>query len=482
MSLVGLLTLAGIIIALSALAQPIQRRSIPLFVPIWLIISFFVLSAGLLIWRYAVPTFSYIFYQWSDFASIVGSFFFPVIGVIIAYFCWRRAKLRKKKDTKFWRFILASFYEDKFDELMRIVEKNKESLHEVLEPETLDLLFERKFVKRMVDARNWIHLCLFSNEKLVEKLPNRFRVTDNIIREFVNAKTSPLHLAIVKAYGGREYLHPTEKEWELIEKTLQNPEWYMCVRIDYALTVLACCEVIASGKLDEIYNKNGEWYFARQGESSRLRCPVYLALKTHVLMLKKAIEKEEETEEEKDYYTSDLWDLFQSVCDHSRYDESVWEDRDANQEHPTPFAYLMKEILSDLKCLCEDSFKQGDRPLGGIGYRLIGTWATCVANLGHSRDKVSDRFKFECIGYYLSYMLKMIEAYERAEGERKDKIKQWRDRLVDELKRYRAGDDHLGEILFQSMNKLDYGKRHIWDHHEWLRGELDLPDRPRPAN
>lgn len=45
-----------------------------------------------------------------------------------------------------------------------------------------------------------------------------------------------------------------------------------------------------------------------------------------------------------------------------------------------------------------------------------------------------------------------------------------------------AGDERLREILFQSMNKLDYGKRYISEYHAALRIELDLPDKPRPAN
>lgn len=482
MSLDGLLTLVGIVIAVYALAQPIQRQSVRLFAPKWFIFLSIIISAILLLWRYAVPTFCYQFYPESDMASVLGAFFFPIIGAITAYVFWNKAKLKKKKDKKFQEFILTSYYEDKFDELMRILKRNDESLQEVLEPETLDLLFERKFIRRMIEARNWIHLSLFSIEKLVGKLPNRYRVTDNIIREFVDAKTSPLHLAIVKDYGGREYLQPTKKEWELIEKTLQNPEWYMQVRIDYALTVLVCCEVIPSGKFDETYNKNGEWYIIRQGESARLRCPVYLALKTHVILLKKAIEKEEETEEEKDYYTSDLWNLFQSVCDHSRYDESVWEDIGANSEYPTAFAYLMKEILYDLEWLCDRAYKQGDRSPEGLGYRLIGTWATCVANLGISRNKVSDKFKFGCIGNYLSYALKMMEAYEGARGERKENIRLWRDGLVEKLKTHHAGGARRQEIRFQSMNNLDYGKRYIWEYHEWLRSELELPELPSSGN
>ena len=476
MSLEGLLALVGILVAIYALAPPVQRQSVPLFGSIWLVILSIVISAGLLIWRYAVLIFSYKFYPWSDFASTIGAFLIPVFGVIVAYFSWRRAKLTAKKDKRFRKFVQTSIKENRFDESLRILGKNEESIVSVLKRETLDLIFERKFIESTVNARNWIHLRLLSDEKFIEKLTDRFDTTNNLMRVLVGAETSPLHSAIVAKYGGREHTRPTEDEWKLIEKTLQNPEWYMSIRADYPLIIFAY-ETVASGELDERYNLKGDLYIAHQGESTRLRCPIYLALKTHVLMLKKAIENEGED----DYYVSDLWDLFRNICDHSRYDESVWEDRDANREYPTPFAYLMKQIFSDLEDLCNDSYKQGDRPPGRIGSDLIRTWPTCVAHLGNSREKVSGMFKYELVRYYLIYALKMMEAYENADRDEKENIKLWRDGLVERLKRYSRGNKRLREVLFQSVNGLDLGKRYS-DYEDWLRGELGLKERPRPTN
>ena len=477
MSLEGLLALIGIIIAVYALAQPVQRRSIRLLVPIWLVILSVIISVSLLIWRYAVPTFCYAFYPWSDFASMIIALLIPIIGVLIAFHFWQRAKLKEKKDREFREFIKTSVKENKFDELIRILEKNEESAADVLEQETLDLLFDKELIKSAISARNWLHLRLLSDEKLINKLTDRFAASNNLMRTLVIAQASPLHSSIVAAYGGREHTRPTEVEWMLIEKTLQNPGWYMNVRADYPIIVYAY-EKIASKEFDFAYNQKDDLYTAHQGESSRLRCPIYLALKTHVLMLKKAIE----TNGEDDYYVSDLWDLFRNVSEHSQYDKNVWEDRDVNREYPTPFAFLMKEILADLKNLCREDYKHGNKHPRRIGCDLIRTWATCIANLGYSRDKVSDYFKCECFGYYLSYTMKMKESYERADGERKGNLKLWRDGLVNELKRYRAGDERLREILFLSLNKLDYGKRHIWDYHEWLRAELELPDQPSRKN
>jgi len=167
-------------------------------------------------------------------------------------------------------------------------------------------LFGREFVENAIGARNWIHLDLLSDEKIIKKINNRLAAVNNLMRGLIVAESSPLHFAIVSKYEGREHVHALEEEWKLIERTIQNPEWYMYVRADYPLIIYAY-ETIASKRLDRAYNLKDDLYIFRQGESTRLRCPIYIALKTHVLMLKKAIE----IEGEDDYYVSDLWNLFQ---------------------------------------------------------------------------------------------------------------------------------------------------------------------------
>jgi len=478
LSLEGLLALLGIMVALYALAPPVQRHSVPLFASIQLVALSILVSAGLLIWRSAVMTFYFEFYPWSDFASQIGAFLIPVLGVIFAYSSWRRAKLTAKKDKKFRKFIQTSIKENKFDESLRILAKNEESIGSVLERETLYLIFERRFIESTVNSRNWIHLKLLSNKELIEKLTDKYASTNNLMRVLLNAETSPMHSAIVVDYGGSEYLRPTKEEGELIEKTLQNPEWYMKVRADYPL-IISAHETVASGELDEQYNQKDDLYAAIQGESTRLRCPIYLALKTHVLMLKKAIE----TKGEGDYYVSDLRDLFKTICEHSKYNVDVWEDKDSNWEYPTPFAYLLKEIIFDLRDLCRERkiLKQIIKPPGRIGTDLVGIWATCVSNLGYSREKVSDKFKFELVRYYLIFTLESKKDYEDFDGDDKQNIGKWCDLLVEKLKRYSRGDKHLREVLFQSMNGLDLGKDYT-NNEDWLRRELDLPERPGHSN
>jgi hypothetical protein len=194
-------------------------------------------------------------------------------------------------------------------------------------------------------------------------------------------------------------------------------------------------------------------------------------------MLEKAIEKEHED----DYYVSDLSGLFRNVYDHSKFDKDVWENIEANREFPTPFVYLMKQILYDFEYLCDENFKQGRRPPGRIGSELIRMWILSISNFTctYKKCKVSNDFKFEYIGEYLSYTMKMREAYEKAKGKTKGNCKLWQDQLVKELKSPSIGFSDNREMLTQSMNKLDYPKRHIGLYHKWLRGELGLEDLPR---
>ena len=476
MSLEGLLTVIGIIIAVYALAQPVQRKSLPLFIPVWLVPVFLLLSVLILIWRYAVLTFGYEFYPWADIVSIVCAFFLPIIGALIAISLWHKAKLKNKTDKKFRNYIHTCHHDSKYDELVRIIEKNEDSLAQVLEPETLDLIFERKFVQAMNRARTWLHLHLFSKKELVKKLPDRFRVTDIIMRELVAEKDSPLHSAVALKYGGKEHPSVTDKEWDLVEKTFHNPEWYMSVRADYTLIIVAC-ETLFSGKLDDPYNQNDDLYIAGQGESTRLKCPVYLASKTHVLMLKKAIK----LNEDKDYYVSDLWDLFRIICSLSRYNKDVWENLEANLEYPTPFVFLMKEILCDLFYLCDDCFNKGSRPPRRIGSDLVRIWSICVAWAAKSKGKISKKLKLEFLKQYLDYCLELKKYYEdeKESEERKENSKCWVDLFIVELKDKFIGDDVLKDILFDAMNELDYGKRHVCNNQKWMRKELDLAEYPR---
>lgn len=479
MSLEGLLAIAGIIVAVYAIAQPVKRRSIMLFVPVLVVPASLLLSVGILVWRKGVETFGYQFYSWSDFASTVIAFFFPVIAALVAIFLWSRGKLTKDKDKKFRDFIMSCLRENRFDELVRIVEKNEKQLSLVLEPETLNLLFEQRFVQAMSRARTWLHLRLLTCEEIVKRLPDLVRVIDTVMRALVAEASSPLCAAVASAYGGEERPFCIDADWELVTKTLEDPAWYINVRADYPLLMVAC-ECLDSGKLDNAYNKNDELFIARQGVSTRSRCPIFLSLKTHVLMLEEAIKKEDDT----DYYVSDLSDLFRSICDHSVYDHSVWEGHNANREFPTPFVFLMREILSDLFFLCDHRYSDGTRLPGRTGRDLVSTWALCLIWLAESDGKVSCDFRVGRMTIYLDFALQFKHAceHETSNNGRKANCKAWSELFINKIKDLLGPAEKLQEILLQAANRLDICKAYVSENHQWLRGELGLPPRPSVSN
>ena len=102
-------------------------------------------------------------------------------------------------------------------------------------------------------------------------------------------------------------------------------------------------------------------------------------------MLEEAVKKS--ADDDTDYYVSGLWDLFRIICDHSVYKKEVWENPDANDEFPTPFAFLLKEIQQDFYFLCDHCFSHGNHPPGRLGRDLASAWSVCVVWLGESKDK-----------------------------------------------------------------------------------------------
>ncbi len=174
----------------------------------------------------------------------------------------------------------------------------------------------------------------------------------------LNEPSSPLSKAVYRSYGGYEHLIYQKKRVGLIGNTLHNPKWYMNVRADYPY-LWPYSKFIDSGHHAEEYNRKDELYLASQGVSSRSRCPVFLTIKTHVLMLDKAMEND--PSQDIDYYVSDILQLFILICNHSRYDEKNMENEFGDFGYPTRFAFLLESILNDFLLLCEKGFSQVNR-------------------------------------------------------------------------------------------------------------------------
>ncbi len=471
MSLEGILAIAGIVLAIYSIANPVQRKSINLFVDWWVIPCSLAFSSVVLVWRQGALIFGYSLYPWADFASIVLSFLMPVIAVIHARYSWVRAGLKKSNEDKFREFIKTSLREEKYDELVRIILLN-EKLISNFDPKTIESIFERGFIYAMAKAQTWIHLKLFSDENIVNVLPDPGKITDSIMRSLLNEPSSPLSKAVYRSYGGYEHSNISEEEWGLIGNTLHNPKWYMNVRADYPL-LMAVFEFIDSGHHDEEYNRKDELYIASQGVSSRSRCPVFLTIKTHVLMLDKAIEND--PSQDIDYYVSDILQLFILICNHSRYDEKIWRNEFGDFGYPTRFAFLLKSILNDFLLLCEKGFSQVNRHYGSLGESLVAMWFESIIHLIESQGKVSDHFKEEAMIFYVDLSLKAREQYVTSEEEELKSIrKDWSELFASTMKNRISTNGALRDTVNTALSKMPSRNYYTNKHHGWFRSSLSL--------
>src|ERR1700682_3498409 len=384
MTLDTLFAICGILVAVLTIMRPIQRHSILLFVPLrWMALAL-IACFGLIVCRDAPfgvkPPFG-LSLQKVVFFMTVAAFSIPVGAAIWAWFCWYRAKLTDEKLSRVEQLFKSSLREKEFDEVERILSKNKQELCR-LPASAASVLFDSAMVAALVDGRSLIHLELLSDMAFLEALENRFAAVDVVVRKLLRSEISPLRSAVVKIYGGLENAFYPEEERQLIEKTLQRPPWYVKASAHYPL-VISAVEELRSGKLDSEYNDIGRDYEASQGMSRRSQCPVYLAVKTEVLAIEAAIEQRSED----DLYVSDLSDVFRAILERSEYKKGVWESDLANREFPTPYAYLLYQIGSDFRDLSakavqeatskSNGARQIQRP-GRIACDLARIWSSCV--------------------------------------------------------------------------------------------------------
>ena len=482
MSLEGLLAIAGIVLAVYAIAQPVQRRSISLFVPGWLVPFSLLLSAVVLFWREGASVFGYEFFSWSNFTLTVVSFFFPVIATSWAIALWYIARLTKSKDKRFRDFVLACLRECKFDELVRILERNYHRLAATCKPDTADLLFEVRFVQAMTRARTWLHLKLLTNNALLDLLPDHHHAAGRTLRELLFADNSPLRTSALLDEGGDETLHCTDEEQGLINSTFRNPQWYHRCRAGYPV-LIAACEIIDSGVLDTSYNRPDARYGARQGVATRTSCSVFLAEKTIAHALKASLEKGNASSEDIHRDAADLWDLFRAGYYHSEYRPETWDEPFGCGDYPTPFGFLLAEILSDYEDICYKAWRQcgyGDEPPPESLKSVVWMWAFSVMFLAKDKGSVSPKFRLAGVGYYLDMTLERRNAEVNA-SDKKESRAEWTNIFIDELKKAsNSWKPDSERLLAAAANSLDIGKAYIFDNHQWLRDELGLPPRPRP--
>jgi hypothetical protein len=266
-----------------------------------------------------------------------------------------------------------------------------------------------------------------------------------------------------------------------MEKTFQNPKWFFETGAHYPLDMSAL-EALRSAKLDTEYNGVGRNYETNQGVSTRSHCPVYLAVKTHVLAIEAALDAKEES----DFYLSDLFDIFQAVQERSEFKKAVWENPLSNREYPTPYAYLLYQISSDFEDLSRKALKKatsggtnGSPRRAGIPGRvaqdLARIWSLAVWSIADSQCQVGLQFRNHVIERYLLFILELgwgpSEIYFGPENN-VEGLDIWRDLFLSELQALFTPDDSRRTALDESLESLDQGKRYVFNGYDWLKEKL----------
>lgn len=480
-TLEALLTFIGILVGVLAIARPVQRQSLILFVPVWVLPVAIGLSLVLLICRDAplgvIPPFGWplplVLYSLT-----LGAFLIPVGAAAWGWFSWHEARLTGKKIERVEEIFRTALREREFDEVERILRRNQQAL-EQLPPSAASVLFRPAMVNALVQSDSMVHLELLANMKFLKSLENRFGAIDVVVRELLRCDSSPLRSAVVARCGGVEHLTYSELERELMAKTFENPEWYVMASAHYPL-IISAMEALRSGKLDKLHNGVGRDYEARQGISSRSSCPIYLAVKTEVLAIEAAIGQRVE----EDFYISDLWQILTAILERSNFEESVWRSPLSNREFPTPYAYLLYQISSDLRDLSaktlQSATNNGEPPVaeapGRVARDLAKSWSFCVWRIADSQGRVSPDFRNDVIREYLLFVLALkgepSEIYVGPARKDAEGLVAWRDLFLSELRQRIAGDPRKGEAIREAFESLDQGKMFVSEGYDWLEGQL----------
>ena len=475
MSLGALLTVIGAILAIYALARPPQRKSIDIFVPLWPIVSGIALSAGLLIalevltqWKIESPA--------ARFILGLTAFLAPIGVTIWAVILWYRARLSSRCEPRFRDLLLSCLRDDVYDEAVRILTKNKCHLADVLTEDTADLIFNRRFIEAMVRASSWLHL------DLLKKLPNHCRAVDRTFRALLASEDSLLRTAALVGEGGDETLRPTKEDDALIKRTLENPEWFHRCRAGRPL-VITVCHMIESASLNEAYNRADALYGARQGITPRSKCPVFLSIKTIAHALKASIEHNSCTTEDTHQDAADLWWIFRAILEHSVYSKETWDETFGYGEYPTPFGFLLAEILRDYYDICADAWHRshyGKNPPPDILAPVVRMWANCVMLFTEDKEQhVSAKFRGSEACRLLDMTLQQRQTEIHTEGDR-GAAAVWTELFVERIKEEMtpwlpASRRYLGKVL----DGMDWAKDYIGDNRDWLRQQLKVDEEWR---
>jgi len=148
----------------------VQRASLALFVPRWLLLSSCFISLALIVTRDAPFGFRPLFglsQEQAQYFLGLSAFGVPVGGLILGVFLWGRARLTKRNVGGLSRVFKATLLESEFDEAERILRKNLGRSH-LLPASAIEELFEPQMACAFMRARSFVHLELLIENTLVQ--------------------------------------------------------------------------------------------------------------------------------------------------------------------------------------------------------------------------------------------------------------------------------------------------------------------------
>jgi len=479
MSLEGLLSFLAILVAIMAIVDPVQRRSLSFLAPWRWLVGAAGLATILLLVRDGLRARGGPQGITDDILSSL-SFLIPAVMGIVCIMRWQRARLPSSPDRALaavYQLVRAALLENRFTEVERVLRANEARLRTLTDDHTV-LLFDPRLVAAFLASGSSFHLELLSDLSYVDSLPNRFSTVHGVVRALLVEELSPLRSVIIEQTSAQERYHATAADVALMNSTFGNPKWYLHSSAYYALIVAAVQEV-ESGDRDLTYNGPLGLYGATQGRSTRTQCPIFMAEKTIVFALRRAIsEKVQE-----DFYVLDLCDLYRTILAHLDYRPAIWEQPFA--ESPTPFSYLLTEITNDLHKLSINALQQAVAEAGAdrvviaphIVEEIALTWSFCVWSIADPRTRVSPTFRMETISAYLNFVFQLgwqpgdlcDDATFSSAGPGLDC---WRDLFADQLKIRLQGNGELLDMVTAALNQSEIGKQYARRGREWLRTQL----------
>jgi hypothetical protein len=409
---------------------------------------------------------------------------FPLAGFALAVWVtidavgtWRRGVIPARSLAAVQELSLSALNEGQFDEVGRLMRINTRALR-ALPEDALLALFDRKLVEEMVKRRNYAHLELLGNESAFGTRRATLTGVDIVSHVLLHADPSPVTSVIVETLGGDDMHAMLASEEELAKRTYGNWRWYVAARAAHSMAVVGH-EALISGRYDDDYNLASFHYQTPNATSGRIKCPAYRAVALHYLALEEA--QRHGVIDGAD--PNDFFSVFKAAFARSRV-TPAWDEPNVPSDTPTPFAYLMDQTMRFLQSLARDGYAHamGDRRFRdeagndipvpaqaqAVFKRTCESWALCVWFMTTHVGRVPDRFVLLAILEYMNETLQFgFEHGRTAERTAYAEV------AAEEFERH-MHNARLSQLTRDAFERLDLGKRYVYEGRDWLRDQLGL--------